>query len=68
MTALPATTNIVTELHPETSDVPTEALIVATTTVIATTRPAVGKKKPIKKVKARKNFPETWLWIDMKLK
>ena len=48
---------------------PTDALVMTATfkTVIPTRLP-VRKKKPIKKVKVRKDFPETWLWTDVKLK
>jgi hypothetical protein len=43
-------------------------VMTATSKTVIPTRLPVRKKKPIKKVKVRKDFPETWLWTDVKLK
>ncbi|CAB4021154.1 Hypothetical predicted protein [Paramuricea clavata] len=52
-----------------TTQAPTDALVMtATSKTVIPTRLPVRKKKPIKKVKVRKDFPETWLWTEVKLK
>ena len=67
-TEAPEVTTEAPEVATEAPEVTTEEPEVAATALSMTDRLPVRKQKPIKKVKVRKDFPETWLWRDVKLK
>ncbi|XP_028400033.1 murinoglobulin-1-like isoform X2 [Dendronephthya gigantea] len=66
-TAPPVVFTEAPEVFTDAPEVVTEAPEVVTEVLHPTTRLPKRKQKPIKKVEVRKDFPETWLWRDVKL-